>query len=239
MFQIRNGVAVVPGGEKGMAGLDRTRGRQVAEGGRGFLRASADSRRWLGGCLLRCPGSHQRTHARLSAGAQAHAALLYGDARTNHEPRTGPPRVSRQHRSDAADAAACGSNPNGKPHIPATWTIWKNLFINHPHGKYDGKLTKAATGWKEPDDLIEALFALCRKAVENEPLKIYMAMTDLNRYRVDAARGCRQSTVWLANTASTDRSTRFSPKLQRFRTRPSCSIIDVAESDQPACGIIS
>ena len=27
------------------------------------------------------------------------------------------------------------------------------------------------------------LFALCRKAVENEPLKIYMAMTDLNRYR--------------------------------------------------------
>ena len=47
--------------------------------------------------------------------------------------------------------------PNGKPHIPGNLDVWKNLFIAHPHGKYDGKLTKAATGWKEPDDLIEAL----------------------------------------------------------------------------------
>ena len=73
--------------------------------------------------------------------------------------------------------------PNGRAHVPGNLEVWKNLFVSHPHGKYDGKLTKAATGWKEPDDLIEALFALCRKAVENEPLKVYMAVTDLNRYR--------------------------------------------------------
>ena len=34
-----------------------------------------------------------------------------------------------------------------------------------------------------PDDLLEALFGLCRKAVENEPLKIFMAVSDLDRYR--------------------------------------------------------
>lgn len=73
--------------------------------------------------------------------------------------------------------------PNGKPHIPGGIEVWKNLFVNHPHGKYDGKLTKSAAGWKEPDDVIEALFALSRKAVENEPLKIYMALTDINRRR--------------------------------------------------------
>jgi len=71
----------------------------------------------------------------------------------------------------------------GKPHMPGGVEMWKQLFIQHPHGKYDGKLTKAATGWKDPDDVIEALFALCRKAVENEPLKIYMALTDINRKR--------------------------------------------------------
>ena len=27
--------------------------------------------------------------------------------------------------------------------------------------------------------MLEALFALCRKPVENEPLKIFMALTDL------------------------------------------------------------
>ena len=31
--------------------------------------------------------------------------------------------------------------------------------------------------------MLEALFALCRKAVENEPLKIFMALSDLDRNR--------------------------------------------------------
>jgi len=79
---------------------------------------------------------------------------------------------------------------NGKPHIPGNLEVWKNLFVNHPQGKYDGKLTKLATGWKDPDDVLEALFALCRKTVENEPLKIFMALSDVERNRekpLDAA----------------------------------------------------
>jgi hypothetical protein len=72
---------------------------------------------------------------------------------------------------------------NGKPHIPGNLEVWKNLFVNHPQGKYDGKLTRLATTWKEPDDVLEALFALCRKAVENEPLKIFMAISDIDRNR--------------------------------------------------------
>jgi hypothetical protein len=70
-----------------------------------------------------------------------------------------------------------------EPHVPGGIEVWKNLFLVHPHGKYDGKLTKLATGWKTPDDVLEALFGLCRKAVENEPLKIFMAISDLNRVR--------------------------------------------------------
>ena len=72
---------------------------------------------------------------------------------------------------------------DGKVLIPGNLEIWKNLFVQHPQGKYDGKLTKAASGWKDPDDLIEALFGLSRKAVENEPLKIFMALSDLDRRR--------------------------------------------------------
>jgi hypothetical protein len=73
--------------------------------------------------------------------------------------------------------------PDGKAHIPGNLEIWRNLFIKHPHGKYDGKLTKLASGWKEPDDFVEALFALTRKVVDNEPLKIYMSLSDINRKR--------------------------------------------------------
>ena len=61
--------------------------------------------------------------------------------------------------------------------------MWKDLFANHPQGKYDAKLTRAAGSWKEPDDVLEALFGLSRKAVENEPLKIFLALSDLDRYR--------------------------------------------------------
>ncbi len=61
--------------------------------------------------------------------------------------------------------------------------MWRDLFVSHPHGKYDGKLTKSAAGWTEPDDLIEALFALSRKVVENEPLQIFLAISNLDRNR--------------------------------------------------------
>ena len=37
---------------------------------------------------------------------------------------------------------------NGKPHIPGSLEVWKNLFVNHPQGKYDGKLTRLATTGK-------------------------------------------------------------------------------------------
>ncbi len=74
-------------------------------------------------------------------------------------------------------------DPNGKPHIPGNLEVWKALFVEHPQGKYDAKLSRLATTWKEPDDVLEALFALCRKAVENEPLKIFMALSDLDRNR--------------------------------------------------------
>ena len=79
-------------------------------------------------------------------------------------------------------------DPNGKPHIPGSLEVWRNLFVNHPQGKYDGKLTKLATTWKDPDDVLEALFALSRKTVENEPLKIFMAVSDIDRNRTHAAR---------------------------------------------------
>ena len=75
--------------------------------------------------------------------------------------------------------------PDGRPHVPGGLEVWKTIFAEHPggSGKYDVKLSKAASSWKDPDDVIEALFGLCRKSVENQPLKIFMALTDIDRHR--------------------------------------------------------
>ena len=72
---------------------------------------------------------------------------------------------------------------NGQPHVPGDLDVWRNLFIHHPHGKYDGRLTRSAATWRNSDDLIEALFALSRKTVENEPLKIFLLLNDIDRHR--------------------------------------------------------
>ena len=74
-------------------------------------------------------------------------------------------------------------DPDGKPHVPGGLAVWRDLFVDHPHGKYDAKLTKTAGGWKGADDVLEALFALTRKSVENEPLKIFLALSDVDRNR--------------------------------------------------------
>ena len=73
--------------------------------------------------------------------------------------------------------------PSGQPFIPGDLNVWRELFIHHPRGKYDNKLSKAASAWREPDDVLEALFGLCRKSVENEPLKIFLALTEMERQR--------------------------------------------------------
>ena len=73
--------------------------------------------------------------------------------------------------------------PNGQVHIPGGVEVWKTLFIKHPHGKYDAKLTRAANSWRSDDDLLEALFALSRKTVENEPLRIFLVLNDIDRNR--------------------------------------------------------
>src|SRR6185312_16296867 len=74
-------------------------------------------------------------------------------------------------------------DPGGGPHIPGGLEVWKRLFMKGSKQKYDLKLSTSAPNWKEPDDVIEALFALCRKPVENEPLRIFMALTDMDRFR--------------------------------------------------------
>ncbi len=72
---------------------------------------------------------------------------------------------------------------DGRVHMPGDLEVWKALFEKNPKGKYDARLSKAAVSWKDPDDVVEALFALCRKPVDNEPLKIFMALSDMDRNR--------------------------------------------------------
>jgi len=181
MFEIRNGKAIVPGSDRSAGAWAELVGVAPDQGAAFFDKLLAKDDGWM-------------------------ASLFDALARINGPVKdylTDPPRMKRFYMAIRGRVTSPGparpvfrSNAdmmllttrlrvdrNGRPVIPGGIEVWKNLFVTHPNGKYDGKLTKAASGWKDSDDVIEALFALCRKSVENEPLKIFMAISDVDRLR--------------------------------------------------------
>lgn len=181
MFEIRDGKAVVPGGARTAAAWTELVGVPPDQGAAFFDKLIGKDDGWM--------ASYLDALARISGPVKDYLTepvrmKRFYMAIRGRVTSPGPARpVFRSNADMMLLTNRLRIDSSGRPVIPGSIEVWKNLFVNHPHGKYDGKLTKAATGWKEPDDVIEALFALCRKSVENEPLKIFMAISDLDRYR--------------------------------------------------------
>jgi hypothetical protein len=178
MFEVRNGAAVVPGSPQAWAELA---GASPKNGGAFFEKILSTDDGWLASyfdALARIDGP---TAAYLTEPARMKKFYwaLKGKITT-----PGPARpVFRSSTELMLLTTGLRIDSNGQPHIPGDIDVWRNLFIKHPHGKYDGKLTRAASSWRNSDDVLEALFALCRKQVENEPLKIFLAENDVDRRR--------------------------------------------------------
>jgi hypothetical protein len=181
MFEIRSGKAVVPGGARSAAAWAELVGVAPDQGTAFFDKLLAKDDGWMASlfdALARMDGPVKDYLTDPTRMKRFYAAVR------GRITSPGPARpVFRSNADMMLLTTRLRVDANGRPVIPGSIEVWKNLFITHPHGKYDGKLTKSANGWKDPDDVIEALFALCRKTVENEPLKIFMALSDLDRFR--------------------------------------------------------
>ncbi len=180
MFEIRNGVAIVPGSPKAwesLVGVSPTNGAAFYE----KLLTVDDG--WM--------ASYYDAFARLDPDSATGRYLTEPErmkrfyfALKGRVTTPGPARpVFRSTTDLMLLTTGLRMDSNGQPHIPGGIEVWRTLFLKHPHGKYDGKLTRAASNWRSADDVLEALFALCRKAVENEPLKIFLALNDVDRRR--------------------------------------------------------
>ncbi len=181
MFEIRNGRALVPGGARAERAWEELVGVSPSKGAEFFERLISKDDGWLASFFDALARIHGPVKDYLTEPERMKRFYMAVRGRVTSP---GPARpVFRANTEMLLLTHRLRLDPDGRPHIPGNLEIWKNLFIKHPHGKYDGRLTRLASTWTQPDDLIEALFALCRKAVENEPLKIFMALSDINRYR--------------------------------------------------------
>jgi hypothetical protein len=181
MFEVRDGKAVTPGGQKSVAAWTELVGVGPEAGAGFFDKLIAKDDGWMASlfdALARIRGPVQDYLTEPVRMKRFYSAVR------GRITSPGPARpVFRSNTDMMLFTTRLQVDANGKPRIPGSLEVWRNLFVNHPQGKYDGKLTKLATTWKEPDDVLEALFALSRKTVENEPLKIFMAISDIDRNR--------------------------------------------------------
>ena len=181
MFELRGGKAVTPGGQRSAGAWAEMVGASPDQGATFFDKLIAKDDGWMASLYDALARIHGPVRDYLTEPARL--KRFYAAVR-GRITSPGPARpVFRSNTDMMLLTTRLQLDASGRPHIPGSLEVWKNLFVSHPQGKYDGKLTRSANGWKDPDDVLEALFALCRKSVENEPLKIFMGISDLDRNR--------------------------------------------------------
>jgi hypothetical protein len=180
-FEIRSGKAVVPGGPRSAQVWGELAGASPDKGAEFFEKLMVKDDGWLASLYDALARIHGPIQDYLCDPARM--KRLYSAVR-GRVTTPGPARpVFRSNAEMMLLTTRLYIDATGHVHVPGDLEVWKELFQKNPRGKYDAKLSKAAPNWKDADDVVEALFALCRKAVDNEPLKMFMALSDIDRNR--------------------------------------------------------
>jgi len=180
-FEIRQGKAVVPGGARSAQAWADLAGVSPDKGAEFFDKLMSKDDGWLAGLYDSLARIHGPVEDYLTDPARLKRFYTAVRGRVT---TPGPARPVFQSNTEMMLLTTrLHIDPDGRVHVPGDLDVWKNLFLKNPRGKYDAKLSKAAANWKDPDDIVEALFALTRKPVDNEPLKVFLALTDLDRNR--------------------------------------------------------
>jgi hypothetical protein len=180
-FEIRQGKAIVPGGAKSAGAWGELAGVSPDKGAEFFEKLVVKDDGWLASLYDALARIHGPAEDYLTDPARM---KRYYSAIRGRVTTPGPARpVFRSNAEMMLLTTRLHIDAGGRVHVPGELDVWKDLFLKNPRGKYDAKLSRAAVNWKEPDDVVEALFGLTRKPVDNEPLKIFMALSDLDRNR--------------------------------------------------------
>ncbi|MGH9326373.1 MAG: hypothetical protein ACRD2B_06775 [Terriglobia bacterium] len=76
-------------------------------------------------------------------------------------------------------------DPSGQPHVPGNLRIWEEILQGKrkSHSKIARLWARRARGWKNADPLIASLFALSRVNSPNNPLQVFLVLSDVDRGR--------------------------------------------------------
>jgi hypothetical protein len=182
MFVIRDGRALVPGGSRAEGTWGNLAGASPNKGSEFFQALLAKDDGWL--------ASYFDSLARISGPAQDYLLepkrlTRFYEAIHGKVTSPGPARPVFQSNTEVMLLTTrLRIGPDGSVILPGGLDVWKRLFTNPPDNiKDDAKLRKDAALWKEPDQVLEALFGLSRRPTANGHLTLFMLLTDLDRFR--------------------------------------------------------
>jgi hypothetical protein len=92
--------------------------------------------------------------------------------------------------------------PSGEPYIPGNLEVWKEILRLKNDSKIGREWAKRATHFNRPEQLAEAMFALCRVETETGPLQIYLMLSELDGRRSAANRLSPQTVLVMASRFS-------------------------------------
>ncbi len=72
---------------------------------------------------------------------------------------------------------------NGRPIVPGGLDVWKEILNQKTESKLVRDWARRAAHWNQPDQLIEAMFALSRMETDSSPLQMYLMFSELDSQR--------------------------------------------------------
>jgi hypothetical protein len=91
---------------------------------------------------------------------------------------------------------------DGEPYVPGNLEIWKEILREKSDSKIVRDWGKRSSHFSRPDQLAEAMFALCRVETETGPLQIYLSLSELDGRRPPDQRLSPQTALLLASRFS-------------------------------------
>ncbi|MCC7340586.1 MAG: hypothetical protein IT170_05825 [Bryobacterales bacterium] len=180
MFHVENGRVITPGGAKAQSKWEKLVGAPASKPSEFFMKLIASDDGWLAcyyDALYRIEGPAKEYLTEPERMERFYEALR------GKITSPGPARpVFRANTDMLIFTHRLRMNADGRPHIPGTLAIWKELFADKKFVG-DKRLRRAAPGWQNPDDLIAALFGLSRSYVENQPLRMFVSASEMDRLR--------------------------------------------------------
>jgi hypothetical protein len=180
-ISIRNGRMVVPGGPAAESAWKELAGASPDSPKEFVARLLAKDDGWL--------AAYFDTLSRLTPAQQvyftdAHRLPRFYDALRGKDIAPGPARpVFRPDPDLLILVTRLQLDPSGQPTVPGNLGVWDEILRQKTDSKVVRQWAKHANRWKDPDQLVEALFAFSRQSSDDGPLRIYLMLSAIDSNR--------------------------------------------------------